>query len=147
MISCNLSSTVSRAKNEKVHHSRFLGNRRVLARPVSYGRCSNVSYKGPKRPEPRGSAGRAATIAATICTSAAATHYCYPAAATNYYGHPSAPPPAYNCSAAPSSARSYDWGSRERCHLVVAAVRPRRDIWYTVDSATGQEKLTPRFVV
>jgi hypothetical protein len=41
------------SNNEKVHHSRFLGHRRVLACPASYGRCSNVSYKGFKSPEPR----------------------------------------------------------------------------------------------
>ena len=57
MISCTLSSTVSRTKNEKVHHSRFFGYRRVLARPVSYGRCSNFSYKASKALNPDESLG------------------------------------------------------------------------------------------
>jgi len=41
------------SKHEKVHHSRFFGHRRVLARPVSYGCCSNVSYTSPKSLEHR----------------------------------------------------------------------------------------------
>jgi hypothetical protein len=145
MISCTLSSTVSRAKNEKVYHSRFLGHRRVLARPLSYGRCSGLSYTSPKSPELCRSAGGATTTTGTRATStvtratSAATHYYCSTSAATVAAAPSA--------AAPSAARSYDWGSRDRRHLVVAAVRPRRDIWHTVDSATVQEKLTPRFVV
>jgi len=139
MISCSLSSSV-RTKNEKVHHSRFLGHRRVLACPASYGRCSNVSYTGPKNPEHRRSAGGVTTTArSSFTSSSAATHYyCSTSAATE---------PRSGAAAPSSAARSYDWGSRDRCHLVVAAVGPRRGIWHTVDSATVQEKLTQRFVV
>jgi len=139
MISCTFRSTV-RTKNEKVHHSRFLGHRRVLACPASYGRCSNVSYTGPKSPEHRCSAGGVTTTARSYFTSSSA--------ATHYYCSTSTATVAASASApAASAARSYDWSSRDRCHLVVAAVRPRRGIWHTVDSATVQEKFTPRFVV
>ncbi len=141
MISYSLSSTVSRAKNEKVHHSRFLGHRRVLACPASYGRGSNVSYPGPKSPEHRRSAGG-------VTTTTTRSYFTSSSAATHYYCSTSTATVAASASApAASAARSYDWSSRDRCHLVVAAVRPRRGIWHTVDSATVQEKFTPRFVV
>ena len=92
----------------------------------------------------------AATTVPPFSYPATGTHYCSTSAATHSYCSTSAEPrsgAAAPSAAAPSAASPYDWGSRDRCHLVVAAVRPRRGIWHTVDSATVQEKLTPRFVV
>jgi hypothetical protein len=94
------------SNNEKVHHSRFLGHRRVLACPASYGRCSNVSYKSLKSPEHRRSAGGVTTTARSYFTSSSA--------ATHYYCSTSAEPrsgAAAPSAATSSAARSYDWGS------------------------------------